>query len=179
MQRLFSIAAIAASIVAGTSIEAESGAAKIESRTTQKSFDLGKLVLKKGANPANLKLVRDPKKFKYAPKKRAFRWRWSQPNLKRTMRRYKRVQPTKRVMPLKKRPMLKARPAPVVVSKSVRSHAVKPHAEDRFRPMKRPELDLKDRMKFAPIAHPLKQNPKALDFKMKKPAELDIGVTIY
>ena len=75
---------------------------------------------------------------------------------------------------LKKRPMLKSRPAPVVVSKSVRSYAVKPHAEDRFRPMKRPELDLKDRMKFAPIAHPLKQNPKALDFKMNKPAGLAI-----
>ena len=91
MQRLFSIAAIAASIVAGTSIDAESSSAPIESKTTQKSFNLGKLILKKGANPANVKLVRDPKKFKWAPKKRAFRWRWSQPNLKRSMRRYKRV----------------------------------------------------------------------------------------
>lgn len=114
MLRLFSLAAIAASIVAGTSVDSESHVVPLEKKTTQKSFDLGKLILKKGANPANVKRVINPKLYKRIPKKRVFRWKWSQPYLKRNSRRYKRVFPARR-------PVLKKRPAPLVVSKSVRS----------------------------------------------------------
>ena len=136
MQRLFSLAAIAASIVAGSSVDSESNVVPLEKKLTQKSFDLGKLILKKGANPTIVKRVVNPSLYKRIPKKRIFRWKWSQPYLKRNSRRYKRVFPSRS-------PLLKKRPAPLVVSKSVRSYSAKPHvsvghAYDRFRPMKKP-----------------------------------------
>ena len=136
---------------------------------------MGKLILKKGADPSSVKRVINPKLYKRIPKKRIFRWKWSQPYLKRNSRRYKRVFPSRR-------PLLKKKP--LVLSKSVHSYSAKPnvsvgHAYDRFRPMKKPKLELKDRMSFRPIAHPVRKNPNALDFKLKKPAELKTDMTIF